>query len=156
MQVHTARFGALNVDPSYIVTFPDGLIGLPELKTFFLVECGEESLFQWLQSVEMSTVSFIIIDPMLFCPGFVAEVSETDVSVLSLDKTEDAFVACLVTASKDFSKMTANLKAPLVFNVPKRLGKQLVLKNDGYHTNHFVLEELKKNMKSSLDATFES
>ena len=39
--------------------------------------------------------------------------------------------------------MSANLKAPLVFNLSNRLGKQVVLKDPQYQTKHFIMEEMK-------------
>jgi flagellar assembly factor FliW len=47
--------------------------------------------------------------------------------------------------------MTANLKAPLVFNLKNRRGKQLILNNPAYTTRHNVMEELKRRA-AEIDA----
>ena len=39
--------------------------------------------------------------------------------------------------------MTANLKAPLIFNLKNRRGMQLVLTTSQYNTRHNILQELK-------------
>ena len=49
--------------------------------------------------------------------------------------------------------MTANLKAPLVFNLKNRKGKQLILNNPAYTTRHNILEEVKKRSGAADDAT---
>jgi flagellar assembly factor FliW len=50
----------------------------------------------------------------------------------------------IVTIPMDPKKMSANLKAPLVFNLNNKLGKQIILKDTQYQTKHFILEEMKK------------
>ena len=45
----------------------------------------------------------------------------------------------------DPSKMTANLKAPLIFNLKNRKGRQIILNSSEYMTRHNIMEEMKKH-----------
>jgi flagellar assembly factor FliW len=43
---------------------------------------------------------------------------------------------------EDVSKMTANLKAPIVINLAKNKGKQMLMDNSPYEIKHLLLDEL--------------
>ena len=43
--------------------------------------------------------------------------------------------------------MTMNLLGPIVINLDKKKGVQIVSKKESYTTKHIVLEEIKKNQK---------
>jgi flagellar assembly factor FliW len=72
------------------------------------------------------------------------EVTEEEVSALKLSNPNEAVISVIVTIPMDPKKMSANLKAPLVFNLSNRLGKQVVLKDPQYQTKHFIMEEMKR------------
>ena len=42
--------------------FPTGLLGFPECRRFALLRGGGDGLF-WLQSMEYSTLAFLLVDP---------------------------------------------------------------------------------------------
>ncbi|GAI49025.1 unnamed protein product, partial [marine sediment metagenome] len=53
-------------------------------------------------------------------------------AILKLKKVKQGQVFVLVAIPEDPSRIRANLLAPLVINVLRRLGKQVILEQSGY------------------------
>ena len=124
---------------------PQGLIGFPELKDYILLDHDKDSPFKWLQSLDDGAIAFVLINPLLFNPEFEVEVTEAEVSDLDLTNEEDAVISVIITMPSNPQNMTANLKAPLVFNLQNRKGKQIILNDSRYTTRHNVMDEMKRN-----------
>ena len=58
---------------------------------------------------------------------------------------------CIRDRPSDPQKMTANSKAPLVFNLKNRKGRQVILNNSEYTTRHNIMEEVKKRSEQTQD-----
>ncbi len=144
IKVKTTRFGEIEVQEKDLIELPHGLIVFPELKRYILLDHDKESPFKWLQSLDDGAIAFVIVNPLLFRPDFTVEVSEEEVSDLELKNEEDGVVSVIITMPTNPQNMTANLKAPLIFNLKNRKGKQLILSNPDYTTRHNIIEELKK------------
>jgi len=152
LKVQTSRFGEIEVDDADIITLPEGLIGFPELVRYVLLDHDTDSPFKWLQSLNEGAMAFVVISPLTFRPDFTVEVTEEEISVLKLENAEDAVISVIVTIPMDPKKMSANLKAPLVFNLKNRTGKQVIVKDAQYQTKHFIMEEIKKYAKKDVQA----
>lgn len=144
IKVKTTRFGEIEVKSEDLIELPAGLIGFPELKRYVLLDHDKESPFKWLQSLDDGAIAFVLINPLLFKPDYVVEVTEAEVLDLELKAEEDAVISVIITIPTNPQNMTANLKAPLVFNLQNRRGKQLVLSHSAYTTRHNIMEEIKK------------
>ncbi len=149
LKVKTTRFGEIEVNPKDILEMPSGLIGFPELKRYVLLDHDQDSPFKWLQSLDDGSMAFVLINPLLFKPDYTVEVSEAEVADLDLKNEEDAVISVIITMPSNPQNMTANLKAPLVFNMINRKGRQLILNNPDYTTRHNIMEELKKRSASA-------
>lgn len=150
LKVKTTRFGEIEVKAEDLLHLPAGLIGFPELKRYVLLDHDSKgSPFKWLQSLDDGAIAFVLINPLLFKADYTVEVTETEVSDLDLKNEEDAVISVIVTIPTNPQNMTANLKAPLVFNLQNRLGKQLVLSNQSYTTRHNIMEEVKKQTQAA-------
>jgi flagellar assembly factor FliW len=144
IKVKTTRFGEIDIKNEDLIELPSGLIGFPELKRYVLLDHDKDSPFKWLQSLDDGAIAFVLINPLLFKPDYTVEVTEAEVSDLGLKTEEDAVISVIITIPTNPQNMTANLKAPLVFNLQNRKGKQLVLSNSAYTTRHNIMEEIKK------------
>lgn len=151
LKFNTSRFGEIEVEESETIELPKGLIGFPELKRFVLLDHDKDSPFKWLQSSEDGEIAFVLINPLLFKPNYTVEVTEGEVSDLDLKSEEDAVISVIITMPTNPKNMTANLKAPLVFNLKNRTGKQIILNNPDYTTRHNILEEMKKHATITED-----
>jgi flagellar assembly factor FliW len=144
IKVKTTRFGEIEVKEEDLIELPSGLIGFPELKRYVLLDHDKDSPFKWLQSLDDGAIAFVLINPLLFKPDYTVEVTEAEVEGLELKTEEDAVISVIITIPTNPQNMTANLKAPLVFNLTNRRGKQLVLSNSAYTTRHNIMDEIKK------------
>ena len=145
IKVTTSRFGEIEINESEIVELPQGLIGFPELKKYILLNHDKDSPFKWLQSVDDGSIAFVLINPLLFKPDYTVEVTENEVCDLDLSNEEDAVISVIITMPTNPQNMTANLKAPLIFNLKNRKGKQIILNNSAYTTRHNIMEEMRKH-----------
>jgi flagellar assembly factor FliW len=144
LKINTSRFGEVEIKEGDMISLPEGLIGFPELNQFILLDHDNDSPFKWLQSTSDPAMAFIVISPLSFRPDYMVEVTEEEVATLKLTNPNEAVISVIVTIPMDPKKMSANLKAPLVFNLSNRLGKQVVLKDPQYQTKHFIMEEMKR------------
>lgn len=144
IKIATSRFSEIEVRESEVIELPQGLIGFPELKRYVLLDHDKESPFKWLQSLDDGAIAFVLINPLLFKPDYEVEVTEAEVSDLTIEQEEDAIISVIVTMPSNPQNMTANLKAPLVFNIKNRRGKQVILNSNSYSTRHNIMEEMKK------------
>jgi len=127
MDVFTTRFGTLSVPPQDELLFDQGLVGLEDCRRWVVLTDSENPTLGWLQSVESGHIALGIVSPRRFVPDYQLRVDRDDLQALRLETARDAEVA--VIASRQPSGLTLNLRAPLVINVEKRLGCQVIAKD---------------------------
>lgn len=143
MKVKTTRFGELEVNPSDLITFADGLFGFENLKKYFVVDPGDSTLILWLQSTEDEKVAFPVIEPKIFKPDYIAKLLPADLNGLELETLNSAKLYSILTIPATVTEMSANLKAPIVINSAKKIGKQIVLQDSKLSVKHEMYKELK-------------
>lgn len=149
LKVQTTRFNEIEVAEDDVIELPAGVIGFPELKRYVLLDHETQSPFKWLQSLDDGAIAFVLLNPLLFKADYTVEVSESEVDDLDLTKEEDAVISVIVTIPSNPKNMTANLKAPLVFNLKNRKGCQVILSNSKYQTRHNILDEISQQSSST-------
>lgn len=143
MKIKTTRFGELEVNPNDIVTFNEGLLGFENLKKYFVVDPGDSTLILWLQSTEDEKVAFPIIEPKIFKPDYIAKLLPADLNGLDLESLQAAKLYSILTIPANVTEMSANLKAPVVINSAKKVGKQIVLQDSKLSVKHEMYKQLK-------------
>ncbi|WP_026479000.1 flagellar assembly protein FliW [Alkaliphilus transvaalensis] len=145
MILNTKNFGEIQVKEEEIIHFPDGIPGFEELNQYIIIENPDKEVpFHWLQSVEETDLAFVIINPFIFKKDYDFKISQNTIDKLDIKKTEDVTVYTIVVVPEDLSKMTANLRAPLIINSQNRKGKQILLDNEEYKARHYILDEMKQ------------
>lgn len=143
MNIKTTRFGQLEVNPNDVITFSEGLLGFENLKKYFVVDPGDSTLILWLQSTEDEKVAFPIIEPKIFKPDYIAKLLPADLNGLELETLQTAKLYSILTIPANVTEMSANLKAPVVVNSAKKVGKQIVLQDSKLSVKHEMYRELK-------------
>lgn len=143
MKIKTTRFGELEVNPNDVITFSEGLLGFENLKKYFVVDPGDSTLILWLQSTEDDKVAFPIIEPKIFKPDYIAKLLPADLNGLELETLQTAKLYSILTIPANVTEMSANLKAPVVINSAKKVGKQIVLQDSKLSVKHEMYRELK-------------
>ena len=116
MIVKTTRFGELEVDEGELLTFPMGLVGLPDMTEFVMFDGPEGTPFEWLQSTVRPELAYVICDPGLFAPDYRVEAGVEDLAPVEITAVEDAVVAVILSVPDDWRLMTANFAGPLIFS----------------------------------------
>ncbi len=148
MKVNTTRFGELEVEKKDVITFTEGMLGFEELKEFFVVDPGDQTLILWLQSVQDSEVAFPIIEPRIFKPDYKITLLPIELNSLKLEGLNDASVYTILTIPGDVQQMTANMKAPIIINNKTKNARQIVLQDNKLEVKYEMYNELKKYIVS--------
>ena len=130
MLIESERLGAVEVDETKILSFPDGLLGFGGAQQFALVDAGDDGTYFWLQSLDDARLAFLAAVPWAFFPEYEPELSNADQDDLGITDPSQALVFCLLTFTDE--AVTANLLGPLVVNAETRSGRQIVLGDSDY------------------------
>jgi flagellar assembly factor FliW len=128
MDIQTTRFATLAIEPDDVLYFPAGLAGLEECRQWVLLADAGNDALGWLQCITRPEVALAVVTPRRFVPDYQVRVARTELAPLDIQQIQDAKV--LVVVSKNEHSITLNLKAPLVINLDRRLGRQVVVNND--------------------------
>lgn len=136
MKIQSARFGELEVGEEQVFTFPHGIPGFPEERSFALIFHGEESSFSFLQSAREANLAFLLVDPFAFMPDYEFELKDEIAEEMNLSRDNLPLVLLIATVKGKVAEMTVNLLAPLVLNRTNCSGRQVILDKAGYSTCH--------------------
>lgn len=131
MKVETFLFGAVEVSPENVITFPAGLVGFENNKRYMLAHdaAHEQPTSYTLQSLEDANLAFQIIDPSAL--GFHYELALTDAETAMLhNPVPDELAVMLVMYKQDGEDkigVSANIRAPLIINSRAKVGIQKVI-----------------------------
>ena len=132
MKVETYLFGAVEVNPESVITFPNGLVAFENNKKFMLAHeevNGEPASFT-LQSVEDPALAFQIVDPTALGFHYELALSDTENAILQSPAIDDVAVMLVLFKNEgEKAAISPNLRAPLVINTKARVGIQKVMEN---------------------------
>ena len=147
MQIETTRFGTIDVKEEQLFHFPMGLLGFSSQKRYVVLDHAPDSPLKWLQSVDDGSLAFIITDPLYFVPTYRVTARRSELELI--DPVEEQLVlSVIMTVPDNPQDMSANLMAPLIFNMANRTAMQHVLTKQKYPVKYFVL----KDSPASLEA----
>jgi flagellar assembly factor FliW len=121
--------GTLTVEPSAVLTFPRGLLGFPECRSFVLLPSERANVY-WLQSADYSSLAFLLVDPFVFFEGYTLDMDATGLHATSPDEVSVLAIVTLPGATGELP--TANLQGPVVINTRRGEGGQVVLAESSY------------------------
>lgn len=135
MYVMTTRFGNVPIEPTDVLRFEQGLIGMETCREWVLLADNANDGLAWLQSLERAEVALAVVSPRRFVRDYQVRVSHRDLAPLGLASTKSLQVLAILNRHED--TLTLNLKAPIVINLATSRGRQVVAKND--HEVQYVL-----------------
>ena len=137
MQVESSRFGTFEVPDDEVVSFPDGLPGFPGAHRMALLGAGQmpgaesvtghHALF-WMHDVDDPELAFLTIVPWSAYPDYDIDVDPTEVDDADPD---DICVLAIVAVRREQGgvRLTSNLRAPIVIDTARRVGRQVILQD---------------------------
>jgi len=144
VKISTTRFNELEVDKKDIIEFTEGLLGFENLKKFFIVDPGDQTLILWLQSIDDASIAFPIIEPKIFQPNFSVKLLPLELNSLNLENLSNASVYTILTIPQNVTEMSANLKAPIIINNKSKIARQIVLQDSKLEVRFKMYLDLKK------------
>ena len=136
--VQSRRFGELQVGGERIVRFVRPVIGFHNLEHYAVVEEEESAPILWMQAFGAPDVLLPVVDAGRVTKGYSVDLTDEEVAALALERAEDARLLLVLTLSPDPSAITANLRAPIVWNTRRATAMQLVLEESGLPFSHSI------------------
>jgi len=136
LKFETKNNGIIDFSEEDVIVFKHGLPGFENLNKFVLMELDEYFPFKVLHSVEDENVGMVTISPFHVMSNYQVELSSSVIKELDIDNEEEVLVLSTVTLSSQISKITTNLKAPIIINLKNNLGYQIILEEDKYSIKH--------------------
>jgi flagellar assembly factor FliW len=148
MEIVTRDYGTVDIDESSVIRFDDGIIGFEGYHDYVLLDDSSgESPFRCLQSLEESSLAFILLDPFAVKPDYEISLDDGVTAELEIAGGEDVVILAIVVVPEDITKMSFNLKAPIVVNGRLRKGVQYIVDSNEYKVRHSVMEEIENTKK---------
>lgn len=128
MQIPTTRFGSVDIEPDDILLFSGGIYGYEDCRHWVLLADADNDAVAWLQSLSRPDVALPVVSPRRFLPGYQVRVGRSQLDSLELSAPDSAYV--LVVVARDEESLTVNLRAPLIVNLDRRVGRQIVTSDE--------------------------
>lgn len=134
MKYKTTAFGDIDVKDSDIIVFSEGLLGFPDLKKYVFLKHPELEHVKWLQSLENEYIHFLLLSPFTVDPNYEIIMDIDLKKELECPDASHIAIFCIASVPENTKHSTINLKAPVLINFLKCLGKQIIVEKDDYST----------------------
>jgi len=122
------------------ITFNKGMLGLQEYKEFDLVELEGLEPYKMLKSTEDKEIGLVIGSPFEVNLEYEVKIPKETLKSLQISSEEDVLIFTTINVNSDISKITTNLRAPIIINIKKLLGEQIILGNEIYKIKHPIFK----------------
>ncbi len=150
MLVETKWFGKVDIAEDKIITFDKGLMGFDEYKKYTIIYDSTEDDkdgIMWLQSLEEVTLALPVVDPMAIKADYDPVVEDELLKSIQIEANTQFLVLVTMTVPSDITKMTVNLKAPIVINAENLKACQVIAENEDYVVKFPVYDLLSERME---------
>ena len=155
VDIQTSRFGRVQCLSDDLIHFPEGILGFANLRNFVLLDDPSDEIFAWLQSCEVPQIAFPVLEPELFAANYQLNLTKHDLESLDMAGGTDrsAFRSfTIITVPEDPTQMTANMKAPVVINIAKRMARQIVLQDNNLAIREPIFAKLQSRVVQNPQA----
>jgi len=144
MEVNTRIFGTIDIGDDKLIQFVNGIVGFPELTTFALIHDNEkEGGIQWLQSMQEPQFAIPVMNPLDILEDYNPQVEDELLKPIGGLDPENMLVLVTVTVPSDLTKMTVNLRGPIVINAENRKAAQVITEGEEYQVKFPIYDILK-------------
>ena len=147
MKAKTKFFGEVELADEKVLDFPSGLIGFENYTKFAIMYDEEDkgtTRISWLQSLEEPLLALPVIDPLAIVEEYVPMIEDELLVPLGNPADEDLLFLLAMTVPSDMTKVTANMKAPIIINAATKKGAQLIVENEDYPVKFNVYESVQR------------
>lgn len=133
MKTIATRFGEIEYDPAHILNFPEGLVGLDQLKNFLVMPNKKQGPLFWIQCVDDPVFAFVVTDPTNFFLDYMVVPDNAERQKLGIDENGTFFVLAIVSISEE-KEITLNLSGPILYAPETNRALQVILEDSRYDT----------------------
>ena len=150
MNINTRAFGEVVIDDDKIINFPSGIIGFSELTEFALIHDEEKGIgaIHWLQSVQEPGFAMPVMDPLIVKPDYNPEVDDELLKQIGELDPEQVLILVTVTVPGDITKMSVNLKGPIIINTAEKKACQVIVEGDEHPVKFPIYDILRDRKKA--------
>ncbi len=130
------KIGTYDISEENIITFKNGLPGFEQLRKFSVISRQDTEPIKWLVSLEDKDVALPVVDPWIAFKDYSITLNDAVLDEISRPKRENVIVFCVIDLHSP--EVTVNLLAPVVINLEKGAGIQIILEGTNYTTRHPV------------------
>lgn len=131
MRVETRLFGEIDIAEEKIIILGRGLIGYPDMKSFTLIFDEEkQGKIMWMQSLDEPQFAMPVVDPAGICADYNPTVNDELLTPLGQFSEESLFVLVTIRVPSDITRMTINLKGPIIINTDNLRGEQIIVEDE--------------------------
>ncbi len=145
MRLNTRLFGEIEVSEEKIITFPNGIIGFPDMTKFTLIydeEQGTGAGIRWLQSLDEPGFAMPVMDPLVVKADYNPDVEDELLGNIGKVTGDNLLALVTVTVPKDLTKMSVNLQGPIIINVDERKACQVIVDGELYPVKYPIYDIL--------------
>ncbi|MBQ8526946.1 MAG: flagellar assembly protein FliW [Lachnospiraceae bacterium] len=144
MEVNTRIFGMIDIEEDKLIHFVNGIVGFPELTTFALIHDNEKKGgVQWLQSMQEPQFAIPVMNPLDILADYNPKVEDELLKPIGGLDPENMLVLVTVAVPSDLTKMTVNLRGPIVINANNRKACQVITEGEEYQVKFPIYDILK-------------
>jgi flagellar assembly factor FliW len=122
--------GDFEVTSDVVMEFPTPIFGFPSHDEYALLPATREGLW-WMQSMKDAGVTFLLADPFVLDPTYGVDLGDSERAALHIEQPTDGGAGA-----------TANFRAPIVFNLARRTGMQVVSRDEAHDLRRPVTLEV--------------
>lgn len=147
MKANTRLFGEIDIPEEKIVTFDQGVLGFEDYKRFTIIfdtSKETESSISWLQCMDEPELAFPMISPFYVMKDYNPVVESERLESLGDVTDENIVIFVFVNIKSDITRLTANLKAPIIINSDMRKGAQVIVENSDYEIKYNIYDVVQR------------
>jgi len=136
--MNTTRFGPFTFDEEAVLSFPRGIPGF-ETHTEWVIAGDDEAPIKWLQSLSDGDVALPVARPAAIMDEYSPRFADEDLEEVRQGSDEGLILLLVLSIPEGRPwEMTANLRAPIVLQHIRRVGKQIICLNEEYSIRHGI------------------
>lgn len=145
-RAQTKFFGPVDYDADAVFHFPSGVPGFEDQRDFVFLQVPQSEPLMFLQSLVSRNLCFVLLPILVVDPLYKLNLTEEELFELELPAGrgprigEDILCATLICGGQGAAP-TANLMAPVVVNIKKHVGMQVIHGDSGYSHRHPLFAE---------------
>ena len=150
MKIKTKVFGEVTIDDDKVIHFPAGIIGFPDMTDFALIHDEDKGTgsIHWLQSMQEAAFAMPVMDPLIVKPDYNPEIEDELLSQIGKLDPEEILVLVTVTVRSDLTKMSVNLRGPIIINAAERKACQVIVEGGDYAVKYPIYDILNAGKKA--------